>query len=115
MRLTYRALNQNGEPTGDVFYNAMSIKTGDNIFPQTDKEKMALEKLADYEDADEQGRLVILPCSIGTECWRVNFDRRRHPIEPIRFDVGSYRVWGKTVFLTRAEAEAALKGETKDV
>lgn len=68
-----------------------------------------------WKQAEEDRRLVILPCKIGTECWRVNFDRRRHPIEPVRFDIPFYYSFGKTVFLTRAEAEAALKGEREDV
>ena len=55
------------------------------------------------------GQLVVLPCAIGTEVWRVNFDKRRRPIEELRFDVPLYYLFGKTVFLTREEAEAALK------
>ena len=70
-----------------------------------------INKLAAYEDAEEQGRLVILPCKVGTEVWRVNFDKRRRQIEPLRFDVNLYLSFNKTVFLTREEAEAALKGE----
>lgn len=73
-----------------------------------------LKELAAYEGAEEHGLLVRLPCKIGTDCWRVNFNRRRHPIEQIRFDVTSYNAFGKTVFLSRAEAEAALKGEDCD-
>lgn len=67
-----------------------------------------VERLAAYEDAEEQGRLVAMPCPIGTEVWRVNFDKRRRPIERLRFDVNLYFAFGKTVFLTREEAEAVL-------
>lgn len=68
-----------------------------------------IDKLAAYEDAEEQGRLVILPCKVGETVWRVNFDKRRKRIEEIRFDVNVYNAFGKTVFLTREEAEAALQ------
>lgn len=130
MRLTYRALNQNGGHTGEVFYNAMSIKTGDNIFPQTDKEKMALKKLATYEDADEQGLLVRLPQkTVYVIGWGEGKDCDH--ICPAKIDgVGCCSLCdngeliiyeeechqehlphiGKNVFLTREEAEAALKG-----
>lgn len=67
------------------------------------------DKLAAYEDAEEQGRLVILPCKVGETVWRVNFDKRRKRIEEIRFDVNLYNAFGKTVFRTGEEAEAALK------
>lgn len=74
-----------------------------------------LSSLAAYEDAEDQGRLVILPCKVGTEVWRVNFDKRRRQIEPLRFDVNLYFSFNKTVFLTREEAEAALKRGQDDV
>ena len=31
----------------------------------------AMEKLADYEDAEEQGRLVKLPCKLGDTVWQI--------------------------------------------
>ena len=71
-------------------------------------------KLKPYADAEEQGRLVILPCKVGETVWRVNFDKRRKRIEEIRFDVNVYNAFGKTVFLTREEAEAALNGGQND-
>ena len=71
-------------------------------------------KLKPYADAEEQGRLVILPCKVGETVWRVNFDKRRKSIEEIRFDVNVYTAFGKTVFLTREEAEAALNGGQND-
>lgn len=108
-----------------------------------------LDKLAAYEDAEGQGRLVILPCEVGDTVWWIppasftwlelrpyccmvvsvtiteNKKRERRKkyriaelrdgktIDNVR-DV-DFEDIGKTVFLTRAEAEAALKGETEDV
>lgn len=102
-------------------------------------EQDALQKLAAYEDAEEQGRLVILPCKVGDTVYAPT----RNFISEFRvsqFDFGGYEkpyLWvnwyltkgitgnfridgisaseiGKTVFLTREEAEAALKGGQGD-
>ena len=54
----------------------------------------AIDKLATYEDAEEQGRLVILPCAVEDAVYYINPD-----------------AIGKTVFFTHEEAEAAMKGE----
>ena len=76
-------------------------------------------KLAAYEDAEEQGRLLVLPCKVGdkfyqTDGIRVYESTVRQLIfdtENIAFDV---RAIGKTVFRTREAAEAALsKGENE--
>ena len=34
--------------------------------------RMILEKLADYEDLEEQGLLVRLPCKVGTEVFVIS-------------------------------------------
>lgn len=42
---------------------------GDHAFMTKDCEK-AIDKLARYEDAEEQGRLIVLPCAAGdTVYW----------------------------------------------
>ncbi len=99
-------------------------------------EQDALQKLAAYEDAEEQGRLVILPCKVGDTVFRVipkcigsyihcpfeggyGLDRCNNCDAFIKEE--SFRFFmlediGKTVFLAREEAEAALmKGEQDDV
>lgn len=123
-----------------------------------------LDKLAVYEDAEEQGRLVILPCKIGAtvyivtccsnvymyhdddyftgtgqvicpyddDCHYENCDDKNVRIfedtfigysideNGIHYYFNHVNGWlfeedcfGKTVFLTREEAEAALKGENQ--
>lgn len=91
------------------------------------------ERLAEYEEAEEQGLLVWLPCKLGDTVW-IKGDKFPAEIEEIRVtDDGIYfvyveydkgyeetEVWGndeftlsdigKTVFLTREEAEKALEG-----
>ena len=68
-----------------------------------------LNKLAEYETAEEEGRLVVLPCKLGTPVYflRHGFDGWR--IDSRKFAYGMIGEVGKTVFLTREEAEKALK------
>ena len=93
--------------------------------------QMCFDKLADYEDAEEQGLLLRLPVAIGSTLYQ---KRKDNMIEfktlGIIYDISSkewlYEVavqsgvdWiktvcsmecvGKTVFLTKEEAEQALK------
>ena len=86
-----------------------------------------IKRLAAYEDAEEQGRLVMLPCKVGDTVW----DRKAEPWTVISIEWFSRKVTqlhckspvtgtgntfsigrrslGKTVFLTREEAEAKLR------
>lgn len=98
--------------------------------------RMILEKLADYEDLEEQGLLVRLPCKVGDTVYRVNAGDKQ-PIIPmtvseihflcykneraVRFDAigkedmgeSCYRLEdiGRIVFLTHEEAEKKLEDE----
>lgn len=119
-------------------------KTGENAGYRPDdvcfrSEVERLDKLAAYEDAEEQGLLVRLPCKVGDTVYAPT----RNFVSEFRvsqFDFGGYEksyLWvnwyltkgitgnfridgikaseiGKTVFLTREEAEAALKGGQDD-
>lgn len=84
----------------------------------------AIERLADYEDAEEQGLLLRLPCKVGDTAWYVH----RNGIDEVVIDsfivnvnifanvsyyIGCDRFGKtltpyKTLFFTREEAEAAL-------
>ena len=83
-------------------------------------------KLKDYEDLEEQGRLIALPCKIGDTVWDIKwwddttetrvidgktYFRRvmKHKVTKSKFKLFDYDSFGKTIFLTREEAEAALK------
>lgn len=88
------------------------------------------DRLRELAEADKDGRVVILPCKVGDTVW-ANLDGMRHPRKcVIEFvNIGShvttivfYTVdglreqygvnpssFGKTVFLTREEAEKALQ------
>ena len=88
-----------------------------------------VKKLAEYETAEEKGRLVVLPCKAGDYVWSNDYGR------PCAFKVTeitiaedgvcimvaddeqcssassySFDDFGKVLFLTREEAEKALEG-----
>ena len=98
----------------------------------------AMEKLADYEDAEEQGRLIKLPCNVGDTVWDNDFGRpcaytitafsfgecEEYICKPVTTKevvfyyenssgsiTGSFAesAIGKSVFLNKSEAEAKLK------
>ena len=82
-----------------------------------------LSRLAEYEDAEEQGRLFVIPCKLGNTLYRIieNRPSRERPlgavfVRPITLNKNNFcRIvlggeFGKTVFLTREEAEDALEG-----
>lgn len=71
------------------------------------KERITYEKC--LKTAEEQGRLVVLPCKVGAPvCFlRHGFDGWR--IDNCKFTYGMIGKFGKTVFLTREEADKALK------
>ena len=83
------------------------------------------EKLGEYEDLEEQGRLIKLPCKVGDTLYRLvpNLYREYVEIKIAQFVISKNGIYfitnrgvhwnvnriGKTVFLTREEAEAKLK------
>ena len=74
----------------------------------------AIQKLAEYEDAEEQGLLLRLPVAEGTIVFGISryFFRGRnqnqYEICECKFELPMLREIGKTIFLTREEAESAL-------
>ena len=101
--------------------------------------RAVLKKLADYEDLEEQGLLVRLPCKVGDTVYRVDAGAKQ-PIIPmtvseihflcykneraVRFDAigkedmgeSCYRLEdiGRIVFLTHEEAEKKLEEMKND-
>lgn len=105
---------------------------------RADKTRMILEKLAEYEDLEEQGRLVKLPCKVGDTVWqimvvgvqgknikygifkavvtKISADYQMNFLlstitedkERYRNEVTSTAI-GDTMFFTKSEAEAKLK------
>lgn len=100
--------------------------------------KLALDKLAEYEDLEEKGRLIKLPCKVGDTVWDNDYGRpyaytitafsfgecEEYIDEPVTTKevvfyyanlsgsiTGSFAESeiGKSVFLSKSEAEAKLK------
>lgn len=103
--------------------------------------RAVLKKLADYEDLEEQGLLVRLPVAIGskvytifsffdciynydnckaTQKWKCEedipckYEKKLYCVKEIEFDLTLKDAIGKTVFLTREEAEKKLEEMKKD-
>jgi len=139
-RLTKRICD--GTKTGIVACSEVCSGTGEEgcmelyaLYNECEQFKEAVDKLAEYEDQEEQGMMLRLPCKVGDTVYRIN----PYAIEPIismkvlqiRFgelyvgnsflridaindeDMGEICYFkndvGKTVFLTKEEAEAALE------
>ena len=91
----------------------------------------AIQKLAEYEDLEEQGLLLQLPCPIGTTVYnttwwdcvqeKVKVDGKtfyrtvhKHKVSKSTFSLLDVEDFGKTVFLTKSEAERKLKEMESD-
>lgn len=103
--------------------------TPEEVLPKDKADEIALKlmRIADFEslcsydrlrelaEADKDGRVLILPCKLGTKVYRIRYKIADYPDKPdleiadtcftpeYREDIG------KTVFLAREEAEKALQ------
>lgn len=93
-----------------------------------DAEQEGVARLRELAEADKDGRLVVLPCKVGDKLYRVFygeiFEHRVGSMKYFaiqgRWDIETYPFCpcvessiGKTIFLTREEAEKALDGMKK--
>ena len=71
----------------------------------------ASEKLAEYEDLEEQGLLVRLPCKVRTEVYYILGIPNKTPctIDKCVFKLSDIDKIGESLFLTREEAEKKLE------
>ena len=77
--------------------------------------KYGIDHIWDIIQAEQDGLLVALPCKVGDKVYQIDAERvYESEVKGIIYDAGHIdfdeRAIGKTVFLTREEAEAALKG-----
>ena len=86
--------------------------------------KKGIDRLAYYEDLEEQGRMAILPCALEADIFRVTKSGVYGDWQVAYAEVYSDGIVmiddsdnhfeaddiGKTVFLSREEAEKALRG-----
>ena len=80
-----------------------------------------LEQLKEYQQLEEQGRLIKLPCKIGDKVWHISgMDIKEDVISGIEYSYdGMFYIWSNEdtwlggfndiVFLTKSEAEAKMK------
>lgn len=72
-----------------------------------------IKKLAEYETAEDEGRLVVLPCKIGQTVYKIIREPWGFWIGTSPFMFETRRDIGKTVFLTRKEAEKVIEEAEK--
>lgn len=73
-------------------------------------QRIKSDRLAEIAKAEYEGRLLVLPCNLGTPIYWINCNPHDGAwIEESTFALCDIYAFGKTVFLTREEAEAALK------
>ena len=99
-----------------------SLPCGENSY---DYKNLLIEKLGKYEDLEEQDRLIKLPCKIGTKVYDITWwddieekvvvkgkayyrTVRKHKVTKVPFTYSDIDDFGKTVFLTKSEAEQKL-------
>ena len=90
---------------------------------------LPIERLRQLAEADKDGRLVVQPCKVGDKLYRVFygeiFEHRVGSMKYFaiqgRWDIETYPFCpyveesiGKTVFLTREEAEKSLEAMKND-
>lgn len=122
-RLTDKVRNYDGTSTSK---QSLIVEEGLRAGTPSDYCSKIVTKLADYEDAEEQGLLLKLPCAIGTKVYntiwwddihkKVEVDGEtyyktihKHKVSESTFSLWDIKDFGKRVFLTREEAEQALK------
>ena len=122
-RLTYRNL-----PTDNTPYLKYGLDAKWKKMPRYDVIQKAIDKLADYEDAEEQGLRSRFHYKVGDIVYWINSQYTFNGVKRVDEEVIKeiiitedvilihmattdikYGVFGKTVFLTKEEAEAKLK------
>lgn len=69
-----------------------------------------LEELKDYRQKKEHGKLLELPCEVGTRVWTIlcGMTGKNPILFRQEFELSMLPHWGTAVFLTKEEAEAAV-------
>lgn len=91
---------------------------GTQLFGDNETQKY-YNKLKMYEDLDDQGRLLILPCAMGDTVYAIEVDEENFTHFHCPRKISEYKfnlqmldllgMFGRCIFLTREEAEAALR------
>lgn len=84
------------------------------IIVMRDPEQEGVARMQELGQADREGRVLILPCKVGDTVYRLQYieqtpGRFTVGVVPIKFALIWLEEFGKTVFLSREEAEKALQ------
>ena len=100
-------------------YGNKYISTGGGAYFEEESVYEALEKLAHYEDLEEQGRLIVLPCKFGEDAWFVckhliygevgDAAEVKWFVDKRQFNFANYVSHQRMAYATKEEAEAKLK------
>ena len=107
-----------------------SLPCGENSYNYNYK-NLLIEKLGKYEDLEEQDRLIKLPCKIGTKVYDITWwddieekvvvkgkayyrTVHKHKVTKVPFTYSDIDDFGKTIFLTKSEAEQKLNEMESD-
>ena len=71
------------------------------------------EKLKQYEDAEAAGKLLWLPCKLGTTVYRYHIIWGNGNVSEEPFTVGAIPDCGTRVFLTKEDATEAMEAQLK--
>ena len=106
---------------------------GKAISEITEFEGLPIDRIREFAEADKDGRVVVLPCKVGDTVWIVGAVRKLYSAKVRTFFCGNpsavrgrdldghihmirttecdipMQEFGKTVFLSREEAEKALR------
>ena len=80
----------------------------------TEFEGLPIARLRELAVADQEGRVIVLPCKEGTTVYCISLpiatypDKSKPEVVPIAFTRNDLLKFGTRVFLTREEAEKAL-------
>lgn len=117
----YKRIMRDEKPSVEKVYNRLK-KIEDILGDEYD-----LDHLRELAQADREGRCVVLPCKVGDPVWRIVNDATPHITKDrcteillqdrdvwVRL-IGGWKIgawnFGKLLFLTREEAESALRRE----
>ena len=84
--------------------------------PDCEEIDAVYRKLKEYEDLEEQGRLIKLPCKVGDDVYYILGIPNKTPcaIDKCTFEFPDIIEIGKTLFLSKSEAEQKLKEMERD-
>ena len=89
------------------------VEPSDVLYP-------AINKLAHYEDMEEQGRLIELPCKVGDTVWGYWIDDGIIMIDELYImnemqAIVMKDLWGKKVFATAKEAQEEAEAKLAEL